>query len=142
MRKNSTAAVSRISRQNTSKFPNGLFGAGRSTNFLNNSGYFSDSKSIRTTGGGLANRLTTALSRVAWNAKSGQYTLPPFAEIDTEEEFKQDDDEDLLELQSLIEEFNSLSDLTVKYNSQLKVCKIIEANDDYAYGPMTKKQGQ
>jgi hypothetical protein len=45
-------------------------------------------------------------------------------------------------LQSLIEEFNSLNDLTVKYNSQLKVCKIIEANEDYAYGLMAKKQGQ
>ena len=116
-----------------------MFGgsSGRSMNFLNNSSYFSDTKSMRTTGGGLANRLTTALSRVSWNAKSGQYA--PLTSSD-EEEDKQDDD-DLNELQSLLEEFNLLSDLTVKYNSQLKVCKIVEANDDYAYGLVNKKQG-
>jgi len=36
-----------------------------------NSSYYSDSKSIRTTGGGLANRLTNALSCVARNLKNG-----------------------------------------------------------------------
>ena len=30
-------------------------------------------------------------------------------------------------------------DLTVKLNSQIKICKIIELNDDYVYGEMTKK---
>jgi hypothetical protein len=29
-------------------------------------------------------------------------------------------------LEGLIEEFNALSDLTVKLNSQVKICKIIE----------------
>ena len=30
--------------------------------------------------------------------------------------------------------------MTVKYNSQLKIVKIIEANDDYAYGLTSKKK--
>ena len=30
--------------------------------------------------------------------------------------------------------------MTVKYNSQLKIVKIIEANDDYAYGLTVKKK--
>ncbi len=50
-----------------------------------------------------------------------------------------DDDEELQELQQLLEEFNNLTDLTVKINSQIKICKIIEANDDYVYGLTVKK---
>ena len=37
---------------------------------LNNSACFSDNRSNRTTGGGLANRLTFAMSRVAWSLKN------------------------------------------------------------------------
>ena len=33
-----------------------------------------------------------------------------------------------------------IADLTVKYNSQIKISKIIEANDDYAYGVTSKKK--
>ena len=92
---------------------------------------FSDSRSIRTTGGGLANRLTESLSKVAWNCKVTRKDG---------EEIKFDDiDEDLVELQQLIDEFNVIIDLTVKLNSQIKICKIIELNDDYVYGEMTKK---
>ncbi len=36
-----------------------------------NSSYFSDVRSVQTTGGGLANRLTFALSCVARNFKNG-----------------------------------------------------------------------
>ena len=104
---------------------------------MSNSSYFSDTKSVRTTGGGLANRLTTALSRVAWNYKSAYFN---FFTSDEESKFPEDHDEDLQELQQLIEEYNIIADLTVKYNSQIKIAKIIEANDDYAYGLTTKKK--
>jgi hypothetical protein len=92
---------------------------------------FSDSRSIRTTGGGLANRLTGSLSKVAWNCK--------VTRKDGEENKFDDIDEDLAELQQMIDEFNVIIDLTVKLNSQIKICKIIELNDDYAYGETTKK---
>jgi hypothetical protein len=39
----------------------------------------------------------------------------------------------------MIDEFNVIIDLTVKLNSQIKICKIIELNDDYAFGETTKK---
>lgn len=72
------------------------------------------------------------MSKVAWNCK---VTRKPGAE-----ETKFDDsDEDLVELHQLIEEFNVITDLTVKINSQIKICKIIELNDDYVYGETTKK---
>lgn len=103
---------------------------------INPSGYtsayqFSDSRSIRTTGGGLANRLTNALSKVAWNCK--------VTRKDGEETKYDENDEDLVELQQLIDEFNVITDLTVKINSQIKICKIIELNDDYVYGETVKK---
>lgn len=70
---------------------------------------FSDSRSIRTTGGGLANRLTNALSKVAWNCK--------VTRKEGEESKYDESDEELAELQQLIEEFNVIQDLTVKINS-------------------------
>lgn len=39
-------------------------------------------------------------------------------------------DEEVADLEQLIEEFNAISDLTVKLNSQVKISKIIEINDD------------
>jgi hypothetical protein len=44
-------------------------------------------------------------------------------------------DEDFLELQQTMSDFNSLDDLIIKYNSCIKICKIIEANDDPCFGP-------
>ena len=70
---------------------------------------FSDSRSIRTTGGGLANRLTNALSKVAWNCKVTRKA--------GEETKFDENDEDLVELQQLIDEYNFITDLTVKINS-------------------------
>ena len=59
---------------------------------MSNSSYFSDTKSVRTTGGGLANRLTTALSRVAWNYKSSNFNY--FADGE-ESKLPEDHPEDL-----------------------------------------------
>ena len=72
---------------------------------------------MRTTGGGLANRLTTALSRVAWNFKSINFNYFLADHDEEEKKLSPDHDEDLSELQTLIEEFNAIADLTVKYNS-------------------------
>lgn len=94
---------------------------------MNNSGILSDSKSVRTTGGGLGNKLTSALSRVASNFKAGTYLKKNADEMAS--------DEDFLELQQTMSEFNSLADLIIKYNSCIKICKIIEANDDPCFGP-------
>lgn len=108
-----------------------------------NSSYYSDNKSVRTTGGGLANRLTNALSCVARNLKNGVGldSLTAQKEELTEEEKKSlevgtgyqeqpEGDEEVADLEQLIEEFNAISDLTVKLNSQVKISKIIEINDD------------
>lgn len=88
-----------------------------------NSSYVSDSKSVRTTGGGLANRLTFALSCVARSYKNG-----------VTEENSKECDEEVADLEQVLKEFNDIVDLTVKYNSQLKICKIVEANDESVYG--------
>ncbi len=65
---------------------------------MNSSSYFSDTKSVRTTGGGLANRLTTALSRVAWNYKSINFNFFVEEESQEEQKLSPDHDEDLSEL--------------------------------------------
>ena len=41
----------------------------------------------------------------------------------------------------MLEEFNQLTDLTVKLNSQLKICKILEANHD-EYQPDASSEGK
>ena len=41
------------------------------------------------------------------------------------------DDEELSDLVTLIDELNQHSDLTVKLNNQSKICKILETNDDF-----------
>lgn len=64
-------------------------------------------------GGGLASKISMALSRVVWNRGNSL-----------------NDDEDVADLMSLIEELNQHSDLTVKLNNQSKICKILETNDD------------
>lgn len=71
----STSVSNRLSRQ-FSGLPTGSskkgFGAAAAGGInIMNSSYYSDSKSVRTTGGGLANRLTFALSCVARNFKNG-----------------------------------------------------------------------
>jgi len=65
---------------------------------MNSSSYFSDTKSVRTTGGGLANRLTTALSRVAWNYKSINFNFFVGEKSQEEQKLSPDHDEDLSEL--------------------------------------------
>ncbi len=44
-------------------------------------------------------------------------------------------------MEQLLEEFNQLTDLTVKLNSQLKICKILEANHD-EYQPDGSSEGK
>jgi hypothetical protein len=50
---------------------------------------------VRTTGGGLANRLTTALSRVAWNYKSANFN---YFTDEEDSKLPEDHHEDLQEL--------------------------------------------
>jgi hypothetical protein len=65
-------------------------------------------------GGGLASKISMALSRVVWNRANSL-----------------NDDDDVTDLIQLIEELNQHSDLTVKLNNQSKICKILETNDDF-----------
>lgn len=92
----------------------------------------SDSKSVRTTGGGLANRLTFALSCVARNFQNGIVGQKKQEEEESKvEESKQvEGDEEIADLEQIIKEFNDLADLSVKLNSLLKIIKILEVNDN------------
>ena len=63
---------------------------------LNNSSYFSDVKSAKSVGGGLANRMALALSK-----------------------------EDSADLEIIVDEFNLLSDLATKLGHAVKICKIL-----------------
>lgn len=65
-------------------------------------------------GGGLASKISMALSRVVYNRNNSL-----------------NDDEDVADLIHLIEELNQHTDLTIKLNNQSKICKILETNDDY-----------
>ncbi|TNV74021.1 hypothetical protein FGO68_gene15886 [Halteria grandinella] len=99
--------------------------------FNMNNSYMSDAKSVRTTGGGLANRLTSAISLLA---RSKQTTDEEQKHGNSESPAKvSQQEEEIADLESLIQEFNSLQDLTVKLNSQVKICKIIEANEEICY---------
>lgn len=64
--------------------------------------------------GGLASKISMALSRVVWNRNNSL-----------------GEDDDVADLMQLIEELNQHSDLTVKLNNQSKICKILETNDDF-----------
>lgn len=64
-------------------------------------------------GGGLASKISMALSRVVYNRANSL-----------------NDDEDVADLMSLMEELNQHTDLTVKLNNQAKLCKMLETNDD------------
>lgn len=77
---------------------------------------FSGGKSNMTMGGGMANRISSALSRVVWNKNNNMNA----------------DDDEIAELLQNIEELNSAKDLAVKLNSQSKLCKILE-NDDFFF---------
>ena len=65
-------------------------------------------------GGGLASKISMALSRVVYNRANSL-----------------NDDEDVVDLMSLMEELNQHTDLTVKLNNQSKLCKMLETNDDF-----------
>lgn len=72
---------------------------------LNNSGYFSDVRSNKSVGGGLANRMAISLS----NKDSG-------------------------DLEMVVDEFNLLSDLATKLGHTVKICKILADTTTGAYG--------
>ena len=80
-----------------------------------NDSFFSCGKSVVTTGGGLASKISMAISRVVWNLNNSSMN----------------DDDDVADLINLIEELNSHTDLTVKLNNQSKICKILETNEDF-----------
>lgn len=79
-----------------------------------NQSNYSGKDSNTSMGGGLASRFQLALSRV----------IDPNTEsVITDNTTKQDDD-DITEMRSLIDELNQHSDLTVKLSNQAKLCKI------------------
>ena len=65
-------------------------------------------------GGGLASRFQLALSRV----------IDPTAESSVTGNTAAQDDDDITEMRSLIEELNQHADLTVKLSNQAKLCKM------------------
>ena len=44
------------------------------------------------------------------------------------------DEDEVNDLVQMIESLNQSTDLTVKLNNQSKLCKILEANDDFNFG--------
>lgn len=111
--------IGMITKMNSSIYQ---FGTGGNNLISSNDSFYSyGGKSVGTAGGGgLASKISMALSRVVWNSKNSL-----------------NDDEDVADLIQLIEELNQHSDLTVKLNNQSKICKILETNDDL----MMNRQG-
>ena len=80
-----------------------------------NDSFFSCGKSVGTNGGGgLAKKISMAMSRVVWNRNNSTFN----------------DEDEVADLIQIIEELNQHSDLTVKLNNQNKIFKLIEANDE------------
>lgn len=79
-----------------------------------NTSSYSGAGSNQSVGGGLASRFQLALSRV----------IDPTSESSVTDNTKAQDDDDITEMRSLIEELNQHSDLTVKLSNQAKLCKI------------------
>lgn len=89
------------------------FGGGN--HISGNESFFSyGGKSQGTVGGGLASKISMALSRIVYNRNNSM-----------------NDDDDVADLIQLIEELNQHNDLTVKLNNQSKICKILETNDEF-----------
>ena len=108
-----------LTKMNSSIYNYG--GAGNNTaggmgnHISGNESFYSYGKSQGTIGGGgLASKISMALSRVVYNRSNSL-----------------NDDDDVADLIQLIEELNMHSDLTVKLNNQSKICKILETNDDF-----------
>ena len=77
----------------------------------NEQSFFSGARSINSNGGGIASRINNALSRIVWSMNNNT--------------MNEDDNGDVSDLISLIEELNKSSDLTVKLNNHSKILRIL-----------------
>lgn len=112
-RKFGQSKIGVLSKMNSSVYNFG--GNGGGNQFSGNESFFSyGGKSQGTVGGGLASKISMALSRIVYNRNNSM-----------------NDDDDVADLIQLIEELNQHNDLTVKLNNQSKICKILETNDEF-----------
>jgi hypothetical protein len=86
---------------------------------------FFSGRSIGTNGGGLAARISNALSKIVQKNNSSLFN------VSTNEE------DEISEILSLAEELNKCPDLTNKLNSHSKIIKFLDTNEELNNYPVT-----